>query len=85
MKTERKGCAISFLKAAIAYYASLGITVERVMTDNGSCYKAFAFRRACKRLGLRHIRTRPYTPQDKRQGRTLHPDRPARMGLCQGL
>ena len=33
------------------------------MTDNGSCYKAFAFRRACKRLGLRHIRTRPYTPQ----------------------
>lgn len=63
MKTERKGCAITFLKAAIAYYASLGITVERVMTDNGSCYKAFAFRRACKRLGLRHIRTRPYTPK----------------------
>ena len=85
MKTERKGCAITFLKAAVAYYANLGITVERVMTDNGSCYKAFAFRRACKRLGLRHIRTRPYTPQDKRQSRTLHPDRPARMGLCQGL
>ena len=63
MKTERKGCAITFLKAAVAYYANLGITVERVMTDNGSCYKAFAFRRACKRLGLRHIRTRPYTPQ----------------------
>ena len=63
MKTERKGCAITFLKAAVAFYANLGITVERVMTDNGSCYKAFAFRRACKRLGLRHIRTRPYTPQ----------------------
>jgi transposase InsO family protein len=63
MKTERKGCAITFLEAAIAYYKSLGITVERVMTDNGSCYKAFAFRRACKRLGLRHIRTRPYTPR----------------------
>lgn len=63
MKTERKGCAIAFLKAAVAYYKSLGITVERVMTDNGSCYKAFAFRRACKRLGLRHIRTRPYTPK----------------------
>jgi len=63
MKTERRGCAIAFLKAAVAYYASLGITVERVMTDNGSCYKAFAFRRACKRLGLRHIRTRPYTPR----------------------
>jgi transposase InsO family protein len=63
MKTERRGCAIAFLKAAVAYYASLGITAERVMTDNGSCYKAFAFRRACKRLGLRHIRTRPYTPR----------------------
>ena len=63
MKSERKGCAIAFLKAAVAYYANLGITVERVMTDNGSCYKAFAFRRTCKRLGLRHIRTRPYTPR----------------------
>jgi len=63
MKNEKQGCAITFLKAAVAYYASLGITVERVMTDNGSCYKAFAFRRTCKRLGLRHIRTRPYTPK----------------------
>ncbi len=37
--------------------------VPRVMTDNGSCYKSFAFRNACKRLGLRHIRTKPYTPK----------------------
>ena len=63
MKTERKACAIVFLKAAVAYYKSLGITVQRVMTDNGSCYRAGAFRRACKRLGLRHIYTRPYTPR----------------------
>jgi transposase InsO family protein len=63
MKDERKGCAIAFLKAAVAYYASLGVMVERVMTDNGSCYKSFAFRRACKRLGIRHIRTKPYTPR----------------------
>ena len=60
MKNERKGCAVAFLKAAVAYYASLGVTVERVMTDNGSCYKSVAFRKACKRLGLRHIRTKPY-------------------------
>jgi transposase InsO family protein len=60
---ERKQSAVAFLKAAIAYYASLGVTVERVMTDNGSCYRSHAFRRACKRLGLRHIRTRPYTPK----------------------
>jgi transposase InsO family protein len=63
MSNERQGCAVAFLKAAVAYYASLGITVERVMTDNGSCYKSFAFRRACQRLALRHIRTKPYTPK----------------------
>ena len=63
MPDERKRSAVAFLKAALAYYASLGVKVERVMTDNGSCYKSFAFRRACKRLGLRHIRTKPYTPR----------------------
>ena len=63
MKTERKACAVAFLKAAVAYYASLGITVERVMTDNGSCYRSRRFRNACRRLGLKHIFTRPYTPR----------------------
>lgn len=63
MKNERQSCAIAFLKAAVAYYVSLGVKVERVMTDNGPCYKSFAFRKACKRLGLRHIRTKPYTPK----------------------
>lgn len=60
---EKASSAVSFLKAAIDYYAGLGVTVTRVMTDNGSCYKAFAFRDACKTLGLRHIRTKPYTPR----------------------
>jgi len=60
---EKASSAVPFLKAAIAYYAGLGVTVTRVMTDNGSCYKAFAFREACKALGLRHIRTKPYTPK----------------------
>jgi transposase InsO family protein len=63
MANEKSRSATAFLKAALAYYASLGIKVECVMTDNGSCYKSFAFRRACKRLGLKHIRTRPYTPK----------------------
>jgi transposase InsO family protein len=60
---ERKKSTVAFLKAAVAYYAKLGIKVERVMTDNGSCYRSRAFARACKRLGLRHIRTKPYTPK----------------------
>jgi transposase InsO family protein len=63
MPSEKKRSATAFLKAALAYYASLGVKVERVMTDNGSCYKSFAFRRLCKRLGLKHIRTKPYTPR----------------------
>ncbi len=60
---EKKASAIAFLKAAIAYYASLGITIERVMTDNGSCYKSADFAKACRSLGLKHKRTRPYTPK----------------------
>jgi transposase InsO family protein len=63
MPDQKKGAAIAFLKAAVAYYASLGVKVERVMTDNGSCYRSLAFRRACQRLGLKHIRTRPWTPK----------------------
>ena len=62
-KSERKASAIAFLKAVVIYYANFGISIQRVMTDNGSCYKSRAFGRACKRLGLKHIRTRPYTPK----------------------
>jgi len=60
---EKAVSAVAFLKSAVAYYQGLGVKVERVMTDNGSCYKSFAFARACKRLKLRHIRTKPYTPK----------------------
>ena len=63
MPDEKKESATAFLKAAVAYYNSLGITVTRVMTDNGSCYRAFDFRDTCRDLGLKHIRTRPYTPK----------------------
>jgi transposase InsO family protein len=63
MPDERKESAVTFLKAALAYYQSLGVTVTRVMTDNGGCYRAFDFRDACRDLGLKHIRTKPYTPK----------------------
>jgi transposase InsO family protein len=60
---EKKESAIIFLRAALAYYESLGVTVSRVMTDNGSCYRSKAFRKACVKAGLKHIRTKPYTPK----------------------
>ena len=63
LPSENKESAVSFLKAAVAYYKSLGVKVLRVMTDNGSCYKSFDFRDACRDLSLRHIRTKPYTPR----------------------
>lgn len=58
-KDERKASAVAFLNAAVAYYARLGVKVRRVMTDNGSFYRSRAFARACARLGLKHIRTKP--------------------------
>jgi transposase InsO family protein len=63
MPDEKKESAVAFLKAALAYYQSLGVTVARVMTDNGSCYRAFDFRDACRDRGLKHILTKPYTPK----------------------
>jgi transposase InsO family protein len=63
MADQRKESAAAFLEAAIAYYAKLGVRVERVMTDNGSCYRSKMFRTACKERGLRQVFTRPYTPK----------------------
>jgi len=63
MPDEKKESAVAFLKAAVAYYKSLGVSVARVMTDNGSCYQSKVFRNACRDLGIRHIRTKPYTPK----------------------
>jgi transposase InsO family protein len=60
---EKAVSATTFLQAALVYYKSLGITVAQVMTDNGSCYKSHAFRDLCRQAGLKHIRTRPYTPK----------------------
>lgn len=63
MPDERQDSAVAFLQAALAYYARLGVTVRRVMTDNGSCYRSAAFRKACADNGIKHVRTRPYTPR----------------------
>jgi transposase InsO family protein len=60
---EKALTAIGFLKRAIAFYAAHGIEVERLMTDNGPAYVSIAHALACKALGIRHLRTRPYRPQ----------------------
>lgn len=55
--------AVRFLEAAVAYYKQLDVTVTRVLTDNGGCYRSRAFARTCKKLGIRHVRTQPYRPR----------------------
>lgn len=52
-----------FLARATAWFHQLGIQTRRVLTDNGPCYNAHRFRRTCAQLGLKHRRTRPYTPR----------------------
>jgi transposase InsO family protein len=60
---EKAQTAVGFLQRAIAFYARHGITVESVITDNGSPYVSKAHQIACRQLGIRHLRTRPYRPQ----------------------
>ena len=60
---EKATTAIGFLRRAVKHYASYGITVERLITDNGSAYRSTVHAIACRALGIRHLRTRPYRPQ----------------------
>jgi transposase InsO family protein len=63
LPSERAEAATEFLKRALAWLRQHGVTVQRVMTDNGGCYVSRAFAATCKSQGLRHQRTRPYTPK----------------------
>ncbi|GAD82985.1 putative transposase [Nocardia asteroides NBRC 15531] len=60
---EKAVTAIGVLQRAVTWYAERGVTVEKVLSDNGSAYKSHAWRDACTELGIRHKRTRPYRPQ----------------------
>jgi transposase InsO family protein len=60
---EKAITAAAFLRRAVQHYAAHGITIERLITDNGSAYRSTIHAIACRMLGIRHIRTRPYRPQ----------------------
>jgi transposase InsO family protein len=60
---EKATTAIGFLRRALGFFARHGISVERVMTDNGSAYISHAHTIACRQLGIRHLRTQPYRPR----------------------
>jgi len=63
LPNEKARTAIAFLGRAIEFFARRGVRVERVITDNGAAYVSTAHAIACRALGVRHIRTRPYRPQ----------------------
>ncbi len=60
---EKQEQAVQFLRAAVAYYSKLGVTVKRLLTDNGSAFRSGDFGQECKALGIKHKFTRPYRPQ----------------------
>jgi len=60
---EKGATAVGFLRRALAFFARYGIRVERIITDNGSAYRSVIHALACKKLGIRHLRTRAYRPQ----------------------
>ena len=61
--TDRRGDALTFLERALAWFRAQGISVQAVTPDIGSAYRSAAWRRQCMARGLRHLRTRPYTPR----------------------
>ena len=69
---EKAVTAIGVLERAVAWFADRGVTVERVLSDNGSAYRSHAWRDACAGLGIRHKRTRPYRPQTNGKIERLH-------------
>jgi transposase InsO family protein len=63
LANERASTCVAFLRRAVAHYAAFGVHVERVMTDNGNGYRSTVHAIACRALGLKHLRTRPYRPR----------------------
>ena len=63
LASEKADSAIAFTRRALAWFKRFGVSVERIMTDNGSAYKSFAYRDLLAEEGVRHKRTRPYPPR----------------------
>jgi transposase InsO family protein len=69
---ETAATAVAVLRRAVAWFAARGVVVERVLTDNGSCYRSDLWRDACAQMGIKHKRTRPYRPQTNGKVERFH-------------
>jgi transposase InsO family protein len=63
LSDEQAATAIGFLRRAVRFFRRYGITVERLLTDNGNAYRSTVHALACRALGIKHLRTRPYRPR----------------------
>jgi transposase InsO family protein len=63
LENEKGSTSVGFLRRAVRFFDGYGVRVQRVMTDNGSPYRSAVHALACRRLGIRHLRTRPYRPR----------------------
>jgi transposase InsO family protein len=69
---ETKETAVSVLRSAASWFAARGVRIERVISDNGSCYRSNSWARACAGLGITPKRTRPYRPQTNGKVERFH-------------
>ena len=81
---ETAKSAVEFLWFSVCWYATHGIKIERVLTDNGACYKSWKFRDACREFGINHKRTRPYRPQTNGKAERFQ-NSIKRVGLCRNI
>ena len=68
LANERATTIVGFLERALSWFSARGVATQRVMTDNGPGYVSHLHAQACRRLGVRHLRTRPYRPQTNGKG-----------------
>jgi transposase len=82
---EKGTTAAEFLRRAVSWFRGMGVTVERVLSDNGACYRSRAHEVACAQLGMRHLFTPSLSASNQRQGRAFHPDAHQPLGLRSDL
>ncbi len=63
LPNEKRSSCLRFLFNALRFFRSLGVKIQRVMTDNGSSFRSFRYAKALRRLRIKHLRTKPYTPK----------------------
>jgi transposase InsO family protein len=82
---QQRRTGIGFLRRAVAFYDRRGITVQRVLTDNGGAYRSTIHATACRTLGIRHLRTRAYRPQTNGKAERFIRTPSRRLGLRRDL